>query len=346
MTKKPIDISIIIPVYNSEKFIADGIESVLKQTHKSFEIICVNDGSTDNSEKIIKKYVERYPEKIKLINQKNQGTGFARNTGIENASGEYIGFLDSDDTLDSEMFKKLYKNAKKYDSDVVVGGMQRIDEETNKILCEDMVNHKYKCLDVNQENINELLFINPGPCNKIHKREIFNKVRFSKIPVVDDLHLMLRYLPTISRVSYVPEIIYYYRVRRTSLSNTLEYNTFQELKGVMLNLKNNYKNENVPEYFIEYLDKMAFIHLGISLLTKLAYRDDINMRKEIRKTKQYLDENFKYWRNFSLIEAVKSKNLRYIGLYILNCLYKLNLFIVFIILYKFINNTFKKDIKW
>lgn len=346
MSKDHIGISIVVPVYNSEKFIANGIESILKQTYKNFEIICVNDGSTDNSEEIIEQYVKKYPQKIKLINQKNQGTGFARNTGIDNTSGEYIGFLDSDDTLDPKMFEKLYKNAKRYNSDIVVGGIERIDEDTNKVLCKDMVNHKYKCLEVQKENINELLFINPGPCNKIHKREIFDKVRFSKIPVVDDLCLMIGYFPTISRVSYVPEVIYNYRIRRASLSNSLEYSTFKELKDVMLNLKINYRKKEVPEYFMEYLDKMAFIHIGISLLTKLSYRKDVDMRKEIKETKLYLDQNFKNWRNFSLIEAIKSKNLRYIGLYFLSCLYKLNLFIVFIIFYKFINNTLKKDIKW
>ncbi len=343
---KEVSISVIIPVYNSEKFISECINSVLNQTYKNFEIVCVNDGSKDNSKKVIKEYIRKFPRKIKLINQNNQGSGFARNTGIENSLGKYVIFLDSDDSLDREMLEKLYKNIEKYKADVAVGGFQRVDETTGKVLSNDMVSHNFKYIDIKEENMDKLLFINPGPCNKIHKRSIFENVRFTKIPVVDDLVLMLEYIPNIKRYSFVPEVLYYYKIRRSSSSNSLDYKTFSASKECMLEIKQKYIKQKLPKHFVDFLDKIVLIHIGISMLTKLSYRQEINMCREIKTIKDYLNENFPAWRKISLLNALKSKNSRFLGLYFLTFLHKIKIFIIFIVVYKFMNEKMKKDIKW
>lgn len=101
-------ISVIIPAYNAEKFIKYCIDSVLEQTYKNFEIIVINDGSTDSTELIVKKYAEKFSN-IKLISKKNEGVSKARNVGLDNAKGEFIFFIDSDDTIDSRAFQLLIK---------------------------------------------------------------------------------------------------------------------------------------------------------------------------------------------------------------------------------------------
>ena len=101
-------ISVIIPIYNVEKYLTKCIESVINQTYKNLEIILVNDGSTDNSKEIIDKY-SSIDSRIKVINKKNGGLSDARNVGIELAKGEYITFLDSDDWIELNMYEKLYK---------------------------------------------------------------------------------------------------------------------------------------------------------------------------------------------------------------------------------------------
>ncbi len=117
-------VSVIVPVYNVEKYLEECIESLINQTLTDIEIICINDGSTDNSLKILEE-LQKKDNRIKIINQKNSGVSSARNNGIENATGEYIGFVDSDDWIDSDYYEKLYNTAKKYNSDIAAGDMYR-----------------------------------------------------------------------------------------------------------------------------------------------------------------------------------------------------------------------------
>lgn len=106
-----IPVSVIIPIYNGERHLEECLDSCLEQTLRSIEIICINDGSTDNTEKILNKYVERH-ENIVILNQKNQGSGAARNLGIKHANGEFAAFMDSDDFYpDKDALKKLYNAA-------------------------------------------------------------------------------------------------------------------------------------------------------------------------------------------------------------------------------------------
>ena len=102
-----VKISLIIPIYNEEKYLEECLDSVLNQTFTDFEIICINDGSTDSSLKILEKY-KSISDKLKVITQENRGLGHARNRGLEIAKGEYICFLDGDDWLAKEAFEKLY----------------------------------------------------------------------------------------------------------------------------------------------------------------------------------------------------------------------------------------------
>ena len=108
-------ISIIIPAYNIENYIVRCLDSLLNQTYKNLEVIVVDDGSSDNTGKIIDDYASKY-ENIKVIHKKNAGVSAARNSGIDVANGDYIGFVDGDDTVDKEMFEVLIDNAIKYDA--------------------------------------------------------------------------------------------------------------------------------------------------------------------------------------------------------------------------------------
>lgn len=118
-----ISVSVIIPIYNAENFLAETINSVLHQSLSDFELILIDDGSIDNSKKICKQFLSQ-DHRIKLINQENSGVSIARNNGLLQAKGEYVFFMDSDDTLDSEFFKTSYEIAKREKSDIVIIGEQ------------------------------------------------------------------------------------------------------------------------------------------------------------------------------------------------------------------------------
>ena len=112
-------VSVIIPVYNVEKYLSECLDSVVNQTLKDIEIICVNDGSPDGSAAILEEYAQK-DNRIKVITQENRGLSEARNSGLKIASGEYIAFLDSDDYIDLKFFEQLYKRGIESNSDVVV----------------------------------------------------------------------------------------------------------------------------------------------------------------------------------------------------------------------------------
>ncbi|MDR3257037.1 MAG: glycosyltransferase, partial [Endomicrobium sp.] len=123
MKKNEYKVSVIIPVYNVEPYVKDCLDSVVNQTLKDIEIVCVNDGSTDNSWRVLEEYAAR-DSRIKIITQANQGLACARNNGIKVAKGEYIGFVDSDDWISLDFYEKLYDNAKIENADVCVGNVK------------------------------------------------------------------------------------------------------------------------------------------------------------------------------------------------------------------------------
>ena len=124
-------ISIIVPVYNVEEYIGTCLKSLVEQTLEDIEIICINDGSTDNSIRIIQYFMQN-DFRIKLINTSNNGQGIARNIGIQNAKGEYIAFVDPDDWVDNDMYLKMYNQAQLLNSDIVICNYIRWFEDSKK----------------------------------------------------------------------------------------------------------------------------------------------------------------------------------------------------------------------
>lgn len=127
-------ISIVIPVYNAERYLEECMEAILGQTFRDYEILCINDGSQDGSMKILSQYQEKYPALIHVCSQENQGQATARNVGVDKASGEYIAFLDADDLIEKDYFEVLYTAAKEHDSEMVICSYEKFDNDGNIIL--------------------------------------------------------------------------------------------------------------------------------------------------------------------------------------------------------------------
>lgn len=208
MSKNP-KVSIIVPVYNAEKYLERCLDSLVNQTLKDIEIICINDGSTDKSLKILNKYAAQY-NNILILEQENKGQSAARNTGIKSACGEFISFIDADDWVDLNYFEKLYSAVKKYNCEIAVSGMIRLHRfhkkfhlkfEYEKIT--DDVNEKFELCDVP-----ELSYA----CNKIYNRESFLKhnLEFEEGRLFEDLILTPKILYYMGKMVAVPDTYYYY----------------------------------------------------------------------------------------------------------------------------------------
>ena len=179
-------ISVIVPVYNVEKFLRYSLESVINQSYKNLEIIIVNDGSTDESKNICKEYEEK-DKRVKLINQKNQGLSAARNAGLNIATGKYVGFIDSDDIISLKFYECLYKLLKETNSDVSECASVQISDEdlfNGKTKFDDIDNMDFITTDslgaLNRINNEDTYIIGKSVVvwNKLYKMELFKDIRF------------------------------------------------------------------------------------------------------------------------------------------------------------------------
>ena len=211
-------VSIIVPVYNIEKYLAKCLDSLINQTLKEIEIICVNDGSTDNSAEILNEYAQK-DSRIRIINQENTGLSAARNTGINNANGEYIGYVDSDDWVDLNFYENLYNAAKENDADIAVAGIKRVGGEHYK----EKVFLKFE-KPTTTENTDEKFRLCDIPdksyvWNKIYKlSEIKDHSLYFRVGVnYEDIIYAPKIIHTLNCLTTVPDTYYYYLKRRGSI---------------------------------------------------------------------------------------------------------------------------------
>lgn len=211
-------ISAIVPVYKSEKYLEKCLDSILKQTLDDVEIIIVNDGSPDNSQAIIDSYVEKYPEKIKAFIQENKGQAAARNFALEYAAGEFISFVDSDDYLEPNTYKRAYTYAAENGFDIVCFGMYEV-----KFGEKETVDYKHVIVE---DNRIQYILNESSPCNKIIKREILeeNNLRFTENRIYEDLELIPQLALYTDKIGYIDECLYNYVIHHGSTMRQKEYN--------------------------------------------------------------------------------------------------------------------------
>ncbi len=212
-------ISVVIPIYKVEKHLDRCIKSVINQTYKNLEIILVDDGSPDNCGNICDNYAEQ-DHRIKVIHKDNGGLSDARNAGIKSATGEYIGFVDSDDYISEYMYEKLYELIEKNNADISCCGVslctknsirpQAIEEQT--FVCNNEDAFRYMLEGKNMLNI--------WVWCKLYKREIFDKILFQRGKRYEDVFFMNDLIPIINTVAVTTHPYYYYVLRDESITNS------------------------------------------------------------------------------------------------------------------------------
>ncbi|MBO5004864.1 MAG: glycosyltransferase [Clostridia bacterium] len=272
-------ISIIIPVYNVEEYIRECLDSLLKQTIRDeLEVIIVNDGSTDNSQKIIDEYVKKYPKLFKCYIKKNEGQGIARNYGVKYATGEYIGFVDGDDYIKFDMYEILYKEAKEKKLDIVVCDMLWV--YADKTTQSRSTLPKF----IKEFNYYTYILSNPGPVNKIYKREIWNKEKI-QFPDIwyEDLGVIPAMVKYTENIGYVNKELYLYRQRQNSTMLKTEYN--EKLLDIIKACNNLYDILKDTKFLqeLEYLYIFQLIYFSSFRFLKFnKYKDIEKCVKEVK----------------------------------------------------------------
>lgn len=293
-----IKVSVIVPVYNGEKYIDKCLDSLINQTISDIEIIVIDDGSTDNTyNKLLK-----YKNKIIIKKQKNKGVAAARNKGLDIASGEYIAFLDSDDFIDNNMYLKLYNYAKTNNYDIVECDFKYVDDykvwEGNKDTVVD--------IKTNEEKKEYLINLFPVIWNKIYKKSVIDEFRFKNGVWAEDAEFLYRIIPNLKTIGKLNDELYYYYQRSISESRLFDervYDYIDNFNGIVEYYKKNklyeeYRNE--LEYcYVRYI-YATFIKRASYFKDKTKYKKAVNTA--IDNVKLYFP---KYRKNLYFYKSIK-----------------------------------------
>lgn len=267
-------VSIIIPVYNVESYLADCLDSVISQSLKDIQIICVNDGSTDSSLKILEDY-QKEDSRIEIITQKNKGLSGSRNTGIKNVKGEYIYFLDSDDWIEKNTLEELYNKSNKLNLDILMHTMVFYYENNKKFEKTEYTNLENisKSFDnkvFDYSDIMDTLFKIPhNTVNKLYKTEFIKDmgILFHEGLNYEDTLFFYNIFPKAKRVSILRKPFYIYRIRDDSICTTGEeksFDIFKILKLIKQLIEENIIKEKFQEWLLFVIVNLKFVYLRLN----------------------------------------------------------------------------------
>lgn len=308
-------LSIIIPVYNSEIYLEKCIQSLINQTMKELEFIFVNDGSTDKSVDILKKY-QKKDKRIKILDKENGGQGSARNLGLSIATGEYIAFLDSDDYIKENMYETLYKRAKKDDLDIVICNYyltypDKIVEAKNNI-----TNQSEKKI-----TRNEYITLSPSPWNKIIKREYLENQNF-KFPegiIYEDFASIPILALGNPKIIYINKCLYYYVQSNSSTTRNKEYKSkYENIFDAVKYLYNNMIDKGNDQE-LEYLLTYHFLYLAsLNFFTYKKYKHIDRIANEMKNYFPNWQKNELVLKKFNKKEIIFMKLFYYKKYFLIN----------------------------
>lgn len=284
-------ISVIIPTYNSEKYIDKCLKSIFKQTYKNLEVIVVNDGSTDSTAKICSKYLKN--KNFKLINKENEGPGIARKFGLDNATGEYISFIDSDDYIEKDFYKILINRMQETKLDIIECGYTLVDENGTILRSSKMYDEFIldNCVEhyILQKNTTNYL------CNKIYKKKLFDKVVFPGYFAGEDACVLLQVFSNAEKTAVIKDNLYNYVQTQSSLCRkpyNLKKNDSVQAGIFMYNfcLK---KHKNLADYYASYICSCAALCYANLKYSKIENKEIHMKRMKLDFDKYLIKDEFK-----------------------------------------------------
>lgn len=274
-----VDISIIVPIYNASKYLKKCLDSLVNQTKKELEFILINDGSTDDSESIIKSYND---SRIKYFKRSNHGIGKTRNFGISKSTGKYIMFLDSDDYLEENACEVLYEKIEKDKLDLVVCDFYNVIKETK--ICEKIASFKNTAL---KDNPDLLLNINLAPWNKIYRSDLIkkNNIKFIEDLKYEDVPFVALSLLKAKKIGKVDKPLINYAIHEKSETTIRDEKIFDIIKIVDI-IRGYFKNYDWSKKAVDALTVEVLVNYNI----QQRYIKDKGIRNK------FIDETFSYFK--------------------------------------------------
>lgn len=280
-------ISIIVPVYKVEKYLEKCVNSILNQTYKNLEIILVNDGSPDNSPKLCEELAKK-DNRIVVYHKENGGLSDARNYGVNKAKGRYIGFVDSDDYINENMYEHLYKTIKENNVDIAECNVMRVYGNKNR---PHYIGEDYTEVLSTKEYIKEYLTMNRvygSVWCKLLKTELVKKLTFAKGKYYEDIFYNYDLFQVIDKIAITNKCYYYYYIRENSIT-TEKYSPKQLDLLEILNKLNDYVIKKYPEFKEESFTRLVYAYL--STFNHIVVENNYNKYPEFKEIKTFLRKN-------------------------------------------------------
>lgn len=321
-----LKVSIIIPVYNVEKYLDKCLQSLLSQTFSNIELIVVNDGTKDQSQLIIDKYKAAYPQKIHSYIKANGGLSDARNYGLQYATGDYISFIDSDDYVEPDLIAELLKASNEGQKKIVACGYYKDWDQKREII----IDNKHNTI---QSYLKEGLVV---AWNKIYKREWLIKtgIIFPKGLLYEDIEFFCKLLTevkNINEISWVQKPLIHYIQRGDSISYS-ETNRIHEIQVIIKNVYDFYKNHKVSNDYFEALEyKFVKALFGSYFIKYLSIKDRKLRQVELQNNWLFIKTTFPEYKNNKFIHKCNSLTCLYLmsmNKFTYSCIQKLPLSII------------------
>lgn len=299
-----IKVSVVVPVYNVEKYLRKCLTSLANQTLQEMEVIVVNDGTKDRSQDIIDEFVAAYPNKFRSFIKENGGLSDARNYGMPYCRGEYIGFVDSDDYVDADMYEAMYNEAKRIDADMVMCDYLK-EYPNNKV-----------CMHARKYNVPEEMFFGglAAAWNKLYRRELVEKTGtlFPKGLIYEDTEFYCKLIPHITSCGYVDKPFVHYVQREGSIANTSSRKVAM-IFDIFDDIYHYYQTTGFIDKYSQELEYfMIHVLLGSSM-ERICKCADRQIRKELlQKTVLFLQEKNKNWKKNKYLSVRKGVRNMYI----------------------------------
>ena len=326
-----VNVSVIVPVYNVEKYLRACLDSVLQQDLESFEVIAVNDGSTDSCADILLEYSKKY-DNLKVITQENQGLGGARNTGIQVAEGEYLLFLDSDDTLSTNVaLSFLYEKAMTTDADMVCFGMNYTSADGDILSV-------YKVRETGEVVMSAEQYLltfanNSYACNKMYRTSLFkkNNIVFPQRAWYEDLATIPKIILQSTKVLLTDQVFYNYLQRSNSIMHSYNLDRNIEMIDAVDGVLSYYRKHRAFDKYYAVLEYLTVLHVLVLATNRVASANP--KHPLLKQFREYCIDKFPVYAKNDIIRQqlpfkrkliyALSKCRFYMGLFWLNKLYGL-----------------------
>lgn len=290
-------LSIIVPVYNVEKYLRQCLESLVRQTVENYEVIVVNDGSPDNSQAIIDEFAAGYPDIIRPLVKENGGLSDARNYGLARAEGEYIAFVDSDDFVSPEMFGDLLRRAEEKDADVVACMFMSVWDDGRYDYNQSPKGYTWG--QSIKECPQQLILVKSYAWNKIYRRELFERsgLLFPVGQCFEDSAMVYNLLSYANRIEYVPVPYYFYRRERPGAITTLKNENIFDIFRSCDSLRTFYEGlDGYDEIYRDTISQLIFGHITFRYYALIGSKDKKLALRYIKTAFEYLDTHFPGWK--------------------------------------------------